>query len=166
MVDDQAATEREQLLDRTLGLADKVTRELLPLTPKEVLALDVTTAQLKVMFALYLRGPSRIGVLARRQGVALPTMTVLVDRLVRRGILVREEDAGDRRVVLCRLSDRGREVIDQLWSSAKARTREILSVLSLDELKSVCATLEVLHRAGQATRSRQATDEETEGVMG
>jgi len=146
-------------LERTLRFAEKVTRELLPLTPKQTLMLDVTTAQLKVMFIVFLRGPTRIGVLARELGVSLPTMTVTVDRLVKRDILVRESDPDDGRVVFCRLSENGRHILDQLWKSARDRTKQMLSVLSVEELNVVERSLEILLKAGQITRASQTSAE-------
>ncbi len=59
---------RTQAIERTLRFADKVTRELLPLTPRDTILADVTAAQLKVMFVLFLRGTVRSGVLAKALG--------------------------------------------------------------------------------------------------
>jgi DNA-binding MarR family transcriptional regulator len=150
--------ERDAMVDRTLQFAEKVTRELLPLTPREALALDVSTAQLKVMFVIYLRGPLRIGLLARALGVSLPTMTVTVDRLVKRGILRRENDLDDRRVVYCHLSKHGQEILNQMWNSAKERTRQMLSVLTITELETVSKALKILLKAGQITRSGEQVE--------
>jgi DNA-binding MarR family transcriptional regulator len=146
---------RNEMVDRTLRFAEKVTRELLPLTPSNALMLEVTTSQLKAMFVIYLRGPLRIGLLARALGVSLPTMTVTVDRLVKRGILRRENDPDDRRAVYCHLSDYGQEILNQMWESARARTRQMLTVLTVPELEIVGKALEILLKAGQITRSSE-----------
>jgi DNA-binding MarR family transcriptional regulator len=147
------------MLERTLQFAEKVTRELLPLTPKDALMLDVTTAQLKVMFFIFLNGAIRMGVLARALDVSLPTMTVTVDRMVRRGIVTRENDPEDRRVVSCRLSEYGQQIMDQLWNSARKRTREMLATLSISELKVVEEALQILLKAGEMTRSKEVISE-------
>ncbi len=146
---------RDEMVERTLKFAEKVTRELLPLTPRESLMLDVTTAQLKVMFDIFLRGPLRIGSLAKGLDVSLPTMTVTVDRLVKRGIILREDDPQDRRAVYCHLSEKGNQILNQLWNSAVERTRKMLSVLTLPELEIVGQSLEILLKAGQITRDRE-----------
>jgi DNA-binding MarR family transcriptional regulator len=136
-------------VDRALRSAERVTRALLPLTPRDVLMLDVTTAQFKVMFVLFLHGPLRISTLAEELGVSLPTMTVTIDRLVKRSIVLREDDPNDRRVVFCRLSEHGQQVLNGLWSSARERTRQMLSVLSADELGIVEQALEILLKTGK-----------------
>jgi len=146
-------TTRSEMVDRTLQFADKVTRELLPLTPKETLLLDITMAQLKVVFVIYLNGPVRMGTLALALGVSLPTVSATVDRLVNRGILVREDDPDDRRAVYCRLSELGQSMLNQLWESARERTRQMLTELSIDELEVVNQALKILLKAGQLTRT-------------
>jgi DNA-binding MarR family transcriptional regulator len=152
VIPDQA---RQETVDRTLKFAEKVTRELLPLTPRDALMLEVTTSQLKVMFIIYLQGATRIGTLAQALGVSLPTMTVTVDRLEKRGLLVRESDPEDRRAVFCRLSEEGQHVLNQLWDSARKRTRQMLTVLDIEELRVVQQALEILLKAGQITRKSE-----------
>lgn len=154
----QAANPAQQTkVEQTLQFADKVARELLPLTPKETLLLDVTMAQLKVMFVIFLRGPVRMGVLASDLGVSLPTVTEIVNRLEKRGVLERKADADDRRVIHCGFTENGQMVLNQLWNSARKRTKQILDELTLEELGVVQQALELLLKAGQTTRNRVFT---------
>jgi DNA-binding MarR family transcriptional regulator len=142
-------------VERTLQFADMVTRELLPLVPKEALVLDVTMAQLKIMMIIYLGGATRMSLLAEKLGVSLPTVTKSVDRLVAREIVGREGDPEDRRVVLCRLTDNGQAMIVRLWQSARERTRMLLNALSGRELDAVNRALEYLLKAGQKVRQTE-----------
>lgn len=142
---------KEELVEQTLQLADRVVRELLPIAPKEMLLPDVTIAQLKIMLVLFLGGPARMGFLANELGVSLATATGIVDRMVERDILVREDDPEDRRVVICRLSEKGQEMLSGLWQSARNRTRELLTEIPDTELSLVNEALEVLSRAGKTT---------------
>ena len=52
--------------------------------------------------------------LAGSLGVSLVTATGIVDRLVERALVTRENQKEDRRVVMCRLSEHGQEMTDQL----------------------------------------------------
>lgn len=143
---------KEELVEQTLQLADRVARELLPIAPKEMLLPDVTMAQLKIMLVLFLGGRARMGFLANELGVSLATATGIVDRIVERDILVREDDPEDRRVVICRLSEKGQEMLSGLWQSARNRTRELLTEIPDTELSLVNEALEILSRAGKTTR--------------
>jgi DNA-binding MarR family transcriptional regulator len=51
--------------------------------------------------------PASLMGLARHMGVSASTMSLTVDRLVRRGYVTRSRDAADRRVVNLRLTDDG-----------------------------------------------------------
>jgi DNA-binding MarR family transcriptional regulator len=56
-------------------------------------------------------GPRRITELAAVEGVAQPSMTVLVTGLERSGLVERQTDAGDRRVVLVALTEAGADYL-------------------------------------------------------
>ena len=144
--------QREELIERTLQLSDRVFRELLPIVPKEMLELDLTMPQLKVVLLLFLNGPLRMSVLASDLGVSLATTTGIVDRLVERGIVLRESQPDDRRVVLCRLSDEGNRLTSGLWHSARERTRKLLEAAPPSHLLLITEALEAMSQAGMVTK--------------
>jgi DNA-binding MarR family transcriptional regulator len=57
-------------------------------------------------------GPLTLGALARHENVQPPSMTRTVNYLEKMGMLVREPDPTDRRQVLLRVSDPGRQMLD------------------------------------------------------
>ncbi|MCX5996393.1 MAG: MarR family transcriptional regulator [Chloroflexi bacterium] len=125
--------EKSEIIDRILGQVEGAFRELLPRAHQELLDLDLTTPQLKVVLLVYLNGPARMSDLASSLGVTLATATGIVDRLVDRDIVERENSREDRRVVVCRLSEKGRELTDRLYTSGRERARQLLQ--GLDEVK-------------------------------
>jgi len=133
---------RQELIDGSLKLGDALFRELLPAVPDELLNLDITMPQLKILVALYIKGSTRMSNLAADLQVTMATATGLVDRLVERGYLTRESLAEDRRVVLCRLSDSGQKIVSGIWESAAKRCRELLDALDTDHIQML---LEVLN---------------------
>ena len=102
---------KEELIEHILQLGEKAFRELIPILPTEWLQLDLTMPQLKVVLLLFLNGPARMSDIASALDVSLATATGVVDRLVERDIVVRESQPEDRRVVLCRLSEKGQKMI-------------------------------------------------------
>jgi len=141
----------EELIENILQLSDRAFKQLLPMVPKEWLRLDVTMPQLKVMFLLFFSGPSRMSEIASALGVSLASATGVVDRLVERGVALRDGDPEDRRVVLCRLSDKGAELISSLWQLSRDRAGEILRALASPQLLLITRALEALLQAGEAT---------------
>jgi DNA-binding MarR family transcriptional regulator len=89
-------------------------------------------------------GPRRITELAGLEGLAQPTMTSLVKQLEQQGLVRRDRQADDRRVVLVHLTDIGAAVL----ADYRARVRELLgSYLAeipdeqVDELAAATDTL-------------------------
>ena len=137
-------TDKARAIERVLKQVEGVFRELLPLAHQELLDLDLTTPQLKVVLLLYLNGPARMSSLASSLGVTLATSTGIVDRLVEKDILTRENNKDDRRVVVCNLSAKGHELTDRLYSSARERARQLLQSLNPSQIKLIDDALKSL----------------------
>jgi len=146
-------TKQEELIERILQLGEKAFRELIPILPTEWLQLDLTMPQLKVVLLLFLNGPVRMSDIASALGVSLATATGVVDRLVERDIVLRESQPEDRRVVLCRLSEKGQKMIEGLWQLARDRLKELLEVVATSQLQLITEALEALLEAGEVTRT-------------
>ena len=147
------APKQEELIERILELGEKAFRELIPILPTEWLQLDLTMPQLKVVLLLFMNGPTRMSEVASALGVSLATSTGVVDRLVEREIVVRESQPEDRRVVLCRLSEKGQKMIGGLWQLARDRLKELLEVTTISQLELITEALEALVKAGEVKRT-------------
>jgi len=135
---------KQQIIEGLLKLAEQLFRELLPTVPKELLEMDITMPQLKTLLLLFLNGSMRMSDLASDLGVTLATATGLVDRMVERGIIIRQSQPEDRRVVLCQLSDSGQMMVSRLWESSKNRSRELLESLDTAKLQTFSEILEAM----------------------
>src|SRR5919112_4264516 len=81
------------------------------------LELDMSTPQLKALLLISEERGIRMRELSRRLGGSFSNATVLVDRLVDRGLVERLAEPEDRRVVLVRATKEGRRLIEQLVTS-------------------------------------------------
>jgi DNA-binding MarR family transcriptional regulator len=122
---------------------------IVPIVPQDWLLTDLTMPQLKVMLILWREGPARMSELASGLAVTLATATGVVDRLVEKGYVVREGLPGDRRVVICRLSQEGQEFMKALWMSGRVQTARILEVMSPEQLEIVARGTEVFIEAAK-----------------
>jgi DNA-binding MarR family transcriptional regulator len=110
--------------------------------------LDLTVPQLCVL--MFLRpGPQRIGRLAERLRTSLPSATSIANRMEQRGLIEREHDATDGRVVLCRLTQSGEETINILYKHQRALMASRFKSLSLGELGTVSHAFELMAKAVQ-----------------
>jgi DNA-binding MarR family transcriptional regulator len=100
----------------------------------------VTAARASALSVLVYGGPSALGDLARREHVATPTMSRLVEAMVQEGLVTRSPAPESRRTLRVEATPRGRELIE------RGRTRRIRRLA--DELASLGARdLATLERA-------------------
>jgi DNA-binding MarR family transcriptional regulator len=142
---DGVADERSNLTQRVLDLQSCMFRSVRP--AREWLEVDLTMPQLKVLFILYAEEGASMGRLASALGVTLSTVTGIVDRLVEHAMVQRQEDPQDRRLVVCRLTPRAVDTVEQLHQAGRLRLGSVLADLALDELRTLAAGMEVLAAA-------------------
>ena len=112
--------------------------------PLEYLYSDMTVAQLRILLVLQTQGPSRMGTIALVTGVTLPTATGVVDNLARKELVVREKDPQDRRLVICKLSPEGQELINKLWTSGRFQMENLLDGLTVEQLEKAREVARIL----------------------
>jgi DNA-binding MarR family transcriptional regulator len=107
---------------------------------------QVTMQQLRVMTILYEEGPTRVSDLARRLHVSTPTVTGILDRLVRQRVTYRMNDPRDRRVVLNNLTEAGRELVERLMPAQDDRAAMAIARLTPAERAALEESLHSLLR--------------------
>lgn len=107
---------------------------------------QITMQQLRVMTILYHEGPTRVSDLARRLDVSTPTITGILDRLVRQRLSYRMSDPRDRRVVLNNLTQDGRDLVERLMPAHGDQAEKALERLSADERIGLRESLRALLR--------------------
>jgi DNA-binding MarR family transcriptional regulator len=75
-------------------------------------------------------GPQRVTALAELEGLAQPTVTVLVKRMEERGWVTRQRPADDGRVVLVSLTAAGHHALEQWRARYRPRLQAALASLS------------------------------------
>ena len=136
----------DEIRGQVAGMLQRVSRALRDPQDEAWLVIDLSMAQVKLLFTLHYRGPATVGALAERLGVKLPTVSVTTDRLVRLGYVRRLTDEGDRRVVICEITTEGSRVVERLREERRARIDQIVSRLTPQELLALAASLEPVAR--------------------
>ena len=137
------------LRQQIVGLIQSLRRSINPIRSEEWAQLDLTMPQLKAVIMLDAQGPMPMSRLAGALGVATPTATGIIDRLEERGLVVRESEPSDRRVVNCGLSNEGREIVSTFWELGRWEIENLISSLSNQDLEVVADALSILCRAAQ-----------------
>jgi DNA-binding MarR family transcriptional regulator len=97
-------------------------------------------------------GPGRVTALAVQEGVTQPAMTQLIGKLQDSGLVRREADPGDGRVVQIRLTDQGRETLARRRAARAERLAGILAQISPEDRAALAAALPALDALASAQR--------------
>lgn len=115
----------------------------------------LTIPQMRLLWALRDEDGQPVGALAEHLGVNPSTITGHVDRLVRQGLVRREEDAADRRIVRNFLTDDGLTTVTALLRIAGVYVINILKRLDDTQLTRLEAALADLTRAAEQARAEE-----------
>ena len=112
---------KQELADRFVESIEYLNRQMHTGRLDEWEGLDMTIPQIKTLVLLERMGPLRMGNIAIFLGRALSATTTVVDRLVEKSLVDRVSDPDDRRVVICKLTDRGEQAIERFWRIGRER---------------------------------------------
>ena len=107
---------------------------------------DVTQSQVAVLATLARHGDSTIGQIAEHEHVQPPSASKIVSNLERLGLVVRRDDATDRRRTLIGLSPDGEAYVAEVRRAGTSWLGARLAELGDEELRRLGAALPVLER--------------------
>jgi DNA-binding MarR family transcriptional regulator len=116
---------------------------LVRLLVKQVRSREISRTEMEVLSILK-EGPRRITELTELEGVAQPTMTLLVKRLEDRGWVRREGLPGDGRVVMISLTEAGSAAQQRFRAQFLAAMRGDLDELSDQQLRALSRATDTL----------------------
>jgi DNA-binding MarR family transcriptional regulator len=112
----------------------------------------LTMPQLRLMYLLLLQDCRPVGELAEQMNVRPATVTGLTDRLVRQGLIERQADPEDRRVVRVALTPEGRRVVGEIETASRAYLQAIFDRLGTDVVDSLVELFEQFSDAAEAVQ--------------
>jgi len=141
------SSERERLLDEIGALEIRLLAGGLPEETSSLLDYDLTVQQLRAFAFIFATGQTPINKLADALGIRPNVATGIVQRLVDRSLIERQEDPEDRRVRILTVTEQGLALIDELGDIALAKGRVLLERLTdqqLRQLRDILAAMESL----------------------
>ena len=146
---------KEELTDRFMEAVGYLNRQLHSYGLDEWENLNMTVPQIRSMVLLERAGPLRMGSIASCLGRALSATTTVVDRLVEKGLVERAWDPSDRRVVICRLTDEGKQSMERFWHVRRERLQVLVDFLDVERLEVLVQGLEVACTADKEIHASQ-----------
>lgn len=143
----------EHAVDQALRYLSQALNMFDPLRFRAWAEMGLTTAQLRVLFLMREQPGVTAGELAHRLGVTPPTISGIVDRLVKLGFVRREDDESDRRLVRNLLTEDGANACSRLERGVEIFTRRILIEMNHEDLEEFIRGLKTFIKASNYVSS-------------
>jgi DNA-binding MarR family transcriptional regulator len=139
--------DEEVLVDEAVELLPRIVRQMQTTFTCYGEANGLTFGQLKALAYLYRNGRRTVGEVAEGLGLAMPTVSELVDKLAERGLLEREVNPSNRRQVHVWLNDEAMGFGRELHDLRRAQVRRAFAGLEPGERAAVMRGLRALSDA-------------------
>ncbi|MYB62445.1 MAG: MarR family transcriptional regulator [Gemmatimonadetes bacterium] len=153
-----------ELSDRYMTVVKQLFRMAYIVRLNELRGPDMTVPQIKTLILIEHLGPLRMGELTSYLGSGLSTTTSIVDRLVRKNLVQRDSDPSDRRVVVCKLTLKGREATEEFLNHITARALMVSDRWDVVLFEKVVQSLELIWRTKEALHANSETIPSTDSV--
>jgi DNA-binding MarR family transcriptional regulator len=110
----------------------------------EWLSLDLGMGQLKAIMVLAKHGQLTVGGLAHALDISEPSASLLTEKLVTRGLAVRETDPADRRRTLVLATADGNLLVERLRRSRRDQLAKWLGQMDEHDLRALAQGLDAL----------------------
>ncbi|MBE3570746.1 MAG: MarR family transcriptional regulator [Bacillales bacterium] len=124
----------KEFLDKMEMIMVSINKKLRPLIEKNMQPYGITGPQYHIMKMLKHEGPFRATQLADMMNVKPSAITVIIDRLIERGLVERCHSNTDRRVVMMELTKAGEELVETVGASLRQMMGTFFSHFSNAEL--------------------------------
>ncbi len=108
---------------------------------------EVTLTQYRTLVVLASRGPQSLAELAEAVDVTPPTATRMCDRLIKKGLIVRRHDRGDRRLVRLTLAKKGHGLVDAVTKRRRSEIAHLLEAIPSEQQAALVDSLQRLTAA-------------------
>jgi DNA-binding MarR family transcriptional regulator len=149
---DQTAERRPFVVGESLGyLVNRAARVMAAELAERLRRADIGIGQWAVLLPLWASDGMTQAELARLIAIEPPTMVRTIDRMVRDGLATRASDPGDARLSRIWLTDRGRQLRDELLPMAMAVNEAFESRLTAAEARTLRRLLAKIVRGSGRT---------------
>jgi len=133
-----------EFLSQTEHISDIFTRIMLKImTPNLSRASDeVSISQFQALRHIAQHGLSTIGSIADGLSISQPGATMLVDRMVKRGLVKRQPGRNDRRQSEVSLAPRGKRLLDRIEAERMERLAGVVKLMKHSEREQFVESLE------------------------
>ena len=130
----------------------KAFQALMPHAEESIKRTDLGDSDFRILEALLHKGPLPVNTVGPKVWLTPGSISVAVDRLVKKGLVSRNERAGDRRVRQVELTPKGRALITRGFQDHAEAMENAVNVLSKKERLTLLRLLKKLGKHAAETR--------------
>jgi DNA-binding MarR family transcriptional regulator len=131
----------QQLVDEVIGVIGDALSEIKCIGSERMARSGLSMTHWHLLILLARHGELSMSRLAEVQGISLSNATGLVDRLDERGLIERVRVPDDRRIVMVRVSDQGREQLAAVDLLREELIRRVIGRLKPAQVERLAASL-------------------------
>ena len=158
MADSGQGVQRVGEIDRIVEAILYLYTEARRVTKHQAREIGLTGPQVSTLKILEAVGELSLTELSERMSARNSTVTGIVDRMERDGLVVRERSSSDRRVVIIRATDKGKRIAEGVPLGAMEIFSTALSSLGVDDRKELRRILGQLAEGVRVEVSRREAD--------
>lgn len=104
----------------------------------------LTVSQFSVLEVLYHKGDLKVAEIIDKTLSTGGNMTVVIENLVKDGLVTRYKDPEDKRINFISITEKGKDIIDEIFPKHIENINEIFSSLTIEEKQSLIGLLKKL----------------------
>ena len=126
-------------------LINKASKQLKNKLDKALMEFDITAAQFSVIIQIYLSvQPITAAEIAERLGSDRPTISGIINRLEKKGIILKAYNPEDKRSSYLEIKEEAKELVHKIKTISDEVTTELFSIYSKEDARELTAMLSKL----------------------
>ncbi|MFD1065077.1 MarR family winged helix-turn-helix transcriptional regulator [Oceanobacillus locisalsi] len=128
----------------------KASRALEEVTKKDIKKHGMRTSDFAILEVLYHKGRQTIRDISESVLISTGSITYVIDKLEKKELLARVNCSDDRRVVYLEITDKGKEIMDDIFPKHQQVIEELFQGISEKDKQTVIDVLKTVgHRAAE-----------------
>lgn len=135
----------ERYAERLIFILPDISKAFRMQHPGKFFNIDISISELSVLHYLFFKTKPSMSEMGKDLSVDLSTLTRIVDKLVKKNLIVRKPDLEDRRIVRVAMSRKGRAIGEKFKQEHKEKVKSILKQMMPEERNTFLNLLETIH---------------------
>lgn len=133
--------DRQELSLKALQIILRASQSITSVVKKDMNRYGLNSTEFAVMELLYNKGRQPIQLVGKKILLASSSITYVVDKLEKKGYLVRIPDSKDRRVTYVELTESGKEKMEEIFPEHAEMITKIFNVLEKEDITQLNESL-------------------------